>query len=785
LSRWVTISYRKAVATGVEASGGEPKEKPADEDGTAQEAAERVSFARERERLLERERAARAEAERARQETRAILEGISDGFFALDRERRFVYVNREAERFWGKPREGLVGKDIREVFPRAVGSEAYRAIERAAKEGVATEFEMASSVVAGAWVAGRVYPSAAEGLSVHFRDVTERKRAEDELRESQEALRKSEEFHRFAVEAGRIGSWDLDLRTEECLISPTMADLMGFSPDQKTVPGAQWRESIVPEDRTSMASALAASIDSGAPFDLEFRIALKDGTERWLYSRGGVTRDASGKALRVHGASIDVTERKRAEEKLRGSEERLRRAIGIESVGVIFFKADGSITDSNDAFLRMSGYSREDLEQGKVRWDVMTPPEWMPHSLKAIEEFESTGRIKPYEKEYVRKDGSRWWALFAATRLDGEEGVEFIIDVTEGKRAQEALRESEERFRTLMEQSPLAIHVLAPDGTSLRYNEAWKELWDLEERSAAPNIFDDERVRAAGLVPYLEKGAAGSEEATDPLLYDPKRTGERGEPRWLRAFVYPVRDGSGRVFEVALMLEDVTERERAQGEHERLLAREWKAHAEAEERKRISRELHDRVAHAMGVVHQSLELHEALKEANPEIARAKMGLAKESTVEAMRLTRDLARELRGAAEVRGSLSGTLSGLVEAAVPPGVGRALSVEGDEALVPPHVREQLFVILREGVRNAVSHSGAGRIDVGVRVCAGEVVGRVEDDGRGFAEGEVPVNVGMRSMRERAELLGGTLEVSSEPGAGTSVRVSMPLKGGLDNGT
>jgi len=224
----------------------------------------------------------------------------------------------------------------------------------------------------------------------------------------------------------------------------------------------------------------------------------------------------------------DVSERKRAEEELRESEERLRRAIGIETVGVIFFKADGSITDSNDAFLRMSGYSREDLEQGKVRWDVMPPPEWMPHSLKALEEFESTGRTTPYEKEYVRKDGSRWWALFAATRLDDEEGVEFVIDITEGKRAEEALRESEERFRTLMEQSPLAIHVFAPDGTSLRYNEAWKELWDLEESSAAPDIFDEERVRAAGLVPYLEKGAAGSEEVTNPLLYDPASTRGRG-----------------------------------------------------------------------------------------------------------------------------------------------------------------------------------------------------------------------------------------------------------------
>ena len=304
------------------------------------------------------------------------------------------------------------------------------------------------------------------------RNITERKRVEAELRESQEALRKSEEFHRFAVEAGRIGTWDLDLRTEECLVSPKMAELMGFSHDQTTVPGPKWRESIVPEDRTLMASALAASIENAAPFDLEFRITLKDGRERWLYSRGGVIRDASGKALRAHGASIDVSERKRAEEKLRESEGRLRRAIEIETVGVIFFKTDGSIIDANDAFLRMSGYGREDLVEGLVRWDEMTPPEWMPHSLNAIEEFRSTGRTIPYEKEYLRKDGLRWWALFAATRLDEEEGVEFIIDITERKRAREALHESEQRLRAVFDNTLDAILIANDDREYTEANPA-------------------------------------------------------------------------------------------------------------------------------------------------------------------------------------------------------------------------------------------------------------------------------------------------------------------------
>jgi PAS domain S-box-containing protein len=135
----------------------------------------------------------------------------------------------------------------------------------------------------------------------------------------------------------------------------------------------------------------------------------------------------------------EVEERARVEAALRASEERWRRMLEIETVGVIFFKANGCITDANDAFLRMSGYSREDLAQGLVRWDRMTPPEFMPRSLRAVDEFLTCGRTTPYEKQYIRKDGSRWWALFAATRLNAEEGGEFVIDVTEVKRLEQEI----------------------------------------------------------------------------------------------------------------------------------------------------------------------------------------------------------------------------------------------------------------------------------------------------------------------------------------------------------
>jgi PAS domain S-box-containing protein len=137
--------------------------------------------AEERERVLAEERAAR---ERATD----ILESISDAFYAVDRQWCFTYVNGKAEELWGRSREDLLGKNVWEEFPEALGSESHRQIERAMEEGTTTEFETESPVL-GAWVAVRAYPSR-EGLSVYFRDVTERKRAEEALGRVREAERK-------------------------------------------------------------------------------------------------------------------------------------------------------------------------------------------------------------------------------------------------------------------------------------------------------------------------------------------------------------------------------------------------------------------------------------------------------------------------------------------------------------------------------------------------------------------------------------------------------------------
>lgn len=190
--------------------------------------------------------------------------------------------------------------------------------------------------------------------------------------------------------------------------------------------------------------------------------------------------DEHGACQYILGHGIDVTahvqNRKSAENALRESEERSRRALEIDTVGIIFLDTEGQITEANDAFLTMSGFSREDARAGRLRCDEMTPPEWASVSLRAIEEFKATGRTTPYEKEFFRKDGSRWWALLAAKQISKHEGVEYVIDITRRKHVEQSLRESEARFRAMAEASPALIWQVDAHGNNVYVNQRFVEI---------------------------------------------------------------------------------------------------------------------------------------------------------------------------------------------------------------------------------------------------------------------------------------------------------------------
>jgi PAS domain S-box-containing protein len=135
-------------------------------------------------------------------------------------------------------------------------------------------------------------------------------------------------------------------------------------------------------------------------------------------------------------------------------EAKIRRLVDANIIGIIIWELEGSILEANDAFLSIVGYDREDLVSGRLRWTDLTPPEWLDrHERWWIPELKKMGSVQPFEKEYFRKDGSRVSVLIGMAAFDEQrdQGVSFVVDLTERKRSEVALQESEERFRTLVQ----------------------------------------------------------------------------------------------------------------------------------------------------------------------------------------------------------------------------------------------------------------------------------------------------------------------------------------------
>ena len=155
--------------------------------------------------------------------------------------------------------------------------------------------------------------------------------------------------------------------------------------------------------------------------------------------------------LRLLASQVAISlENARLHNDLEEREARIRCLVDANIIGIVFWDLDGRVLDANDAFLRMLQYDREDLNAG-LRWTDMTPPDWRGADAAVIEDIKATGTMRPYEKEYFRKDGTRVPVLLGGVAFEGraDQGVDFIVDLTERKQADERVREGERRNREL------------------------------------------------------------------------------------------------------------------------------------------------------------------------------------------------------------------------------------------------------------------------------------------------------------------------------------------------
>ncbi len=287
------------------------------------------------------------------------------------------------------------------------------------------------------------------GVRSAMLDVTERARTEQALAASEVRYRLLFDRHLagvyLATHAGQI---------LEC--NGAFARIFGYSSRTELLAHTVWDLYFDPADHGTVITKLK---EKRSLSGVEVRCRRKDGKPVWVLASLSLIPCEDGKQSMLQGTVVDITERKRAEEALRASEVRFRRLVDSNIIGVITTDYAGRIVDANDAFLQMIGYTREDLVAGRLRWDQMTPPEYRPLDERATEELRKSGVCAPWEKEYLRKDGSRVPVLIAVALLEPDQGnsICIVLDITERKRAEESLRQLSGRLLHLQDQERRGI----------------------------------------------------------------------------------------------------------------------------------------------------------------------------------------------------------------------------------------------------------------------------------------------------------------------------------------
>ena len=305
-----------------------------------------------------------------------------------------------------------------------------------------------------------------------------------ELKASQSAFGNSERLYRLLTENAIDVIWSSDLGMAFQYVSPSVEKLLGWTPDEVLAAGVTM--TLPPESLRLAAGKLQVILDqhrSGRrdfePVIFEIEQNRKDGTRVWTEVSARPFLDDEGRMAGISGATRDISERKKVEEALRYTHARLQRFVDANIVGVVIAKPSGAVVEANDYYLRTIGYSREEFERGMVDWRAITPPEWLPADDRAIEKLRERRTCAPYEKEYVRRDGTRVSVLLCDVMLPGpeEEIVAFVLDITDRKRSEAALRESEERFRQAFYTSPDAVNInRLEDGLYVDVNEGFTQL---------------------------------------------------------------------------------------------------------------------------------------------------------------------------------------------------------------------------------------------------------------------------------------------------------------------
>lgn len=286
--------------------------------------------------------------------------------------------------------------------------------------------------------------------------------------------------------------------------------------------------------------------------------------DRVMAALGKFASSAYQALIHIEDLKFQVAEREKAEaevrELARGLEAKIRRLVEANVVGIVMWNLEGAITEANDAFLRMVQYDREDLASGRVRWLDLTPTEWRDRDEKALADLKATGIFQPFEKEYFRKDGSRVPVLLGGTFFagSGNEGVAFVLDLSEQKRAERALRRSEAFLAESQHLSQIGSFSWRVATDEITWSEELYRIYELEAGTPVTLELIRTRVHPED-VSLIEKMIEQARDGGHGFEWQYRLLMPDGAIKYMHAVAHSIRHQDGQLEYIAAV-QDVTAR---------------------------------------------------------------------------------------------------------------------------------------------------------------------------------------------------------------------------------
>jgi PAS domain S-box-containing protein len=377
---------------------------------------------------------------------------------------KFIMVNEFTVQTTG--RDDLAGKRYSKEFPNVIQSGVLEKFIKVATTGVPDDFER--------WYQGEglrhwfrfIVNKVGKLLVVTTEDITKRKQAEEAIKESQNQLT-------FAIEATELGVWDYNPETHKFKANDRLKDWYGLQPEEE-IDAEAGIAMIAEADRQRVVEAMQKSLQwGGGDYDIEYTIVHPiTGQERIVRAKGKASFNEHRVAQRFNGTLQDVTPQAQARQQIEESRERLSNIISQVNAGIAQTTTHGQFTNANERFCEITGYSKEELLAQTIQ-SITHPDDW-PRNKELVIKALTEGKNFLIEKRYIRKDGSIVWVSNSVSIVTDSKGEKFVtaisVDITDQIINRQKLEESEERFRSMADASPVMIWTLDEAGNSTYYN---------------------------------------------------------------------------------------------------------------------------------------------------------------------------------------------------------------------------------------------------------------------------------------------------------------------------